>query len=85
MTLRRALSFLVVLVGGSLALHALFTLAGSSIPYQDPPPELLVRQQAELAAARSRLWTGGGILLAGLLLAAVQALGVLRRTLRGCC
>jgi hypothetical protein len=79
MTFRRALPFLVVLAGGGLALHALFSLAGGSIPYQDPPPGLLARQNAELAATRARLWTGGGILLAGLLLAGIQALGARRR------
>ncbi len=79
MTLRRALPFLVVLAGGVVALHALFTLAGGSIPYPDPSPELLARQQAELAAARMRLGLGGGILLAGLLLAAFQLPGALRR------
>ncbi len=79
MTFRRALPFLVVLAGAALALHALLTLAGGSIPYQDPPPGLLARQAHELANARMRLWTGGGILLAGLLLAVLQVLGALRR------
>lgn len=79
MTLRRAMPFLVVLLGAALALHALFSLAGGSIPYQDPPPELLARQAHELASARMRLWIGGGVLLAGVLLAAFQVLGMLRR------
>jgi hypothetical protein len=79
MTFRRALPFLIVLVGGALALHALLSLAGASIPYPDPTPALLAQQQADLTSLRFRVWVGVGVLLVGLVLAGIHAWITLRR------
>ncbi|MEO3746083.1 hypothetical protein [Plantactinospora sp. B5E13] len=45
---------------------------GASFPYQDPTPEMLLRQAAEIAEARrvlvTRLWIAAGVAVVGLAL-----------------
>jgi hypothetical protein len=68
----------LALVGGVLLLVAACVLpcgpfldeGAASIPYQDPTPEMLQKQDAEIAAAREalaiRLWITAAVALVGL-------------------
>jgi hypothetical protein len=82
---------LVAILGAVLLLAAAVLLCGSlgdefatSLPYQDPTPDLLHQQAVEMAAARhntiTRLWISGSLAIVGLTALVGSARALLKRS-----
>ncbi len=61
-----ALSLLVILSGIVLLLFNLAEYSGESLPYQDAPPELLLRQAENLMRIAKSIRISAGILAVGI-------------------
>ena len=72
--MKRVLYHLPWLFGLLLLLVSLLWGAGAALPYQDAPPELLLRQDAELRHAMIAIASGALLFLGGLAGLGVSAL-----------
>jgi|GEM_PF-3116990 len=72
--MKRAVFHLPWLFGLLLLLGSLFWFAGAALPYQDAPPDLLLRQDEELRHAMISIASGALLFLGGLIGLGVLAL-----------
>ena len=77
--LKKAIPVSVFLAGLGLAAYSLAEFAGGSIPFQDPTPEMLRQQSAELDSAKLRFFIGAAIFFIGLAVSVIQAIHARKR------
>lgn len=61
MTRARIIGWLLLTAAFAVGAVGLFWYAGAGLPYQDPTPDLLERQAAELQVAQSLMLIGLGV------------------------